>query len=66
MCLIQHIRKTCDLSYRKMILTIQDEDSAACISQLRDGYVKEDRTKHTSQNIFFIQDLRRNDDINIH
>ena len=66
MYLIQHIRETCDLSYGKVIPTIQYEDSAACISQLRDGYVKEDRTKHTSQNFFFIQDLRRNDDINIH
>ena len=66
MCLIQHIRETCDLSYGKVIPTIQYEDSAACISQLRDGYVKEYRTKYTSPKFFFIQDLQRHGDINIH
>ena len=49
-----------------MIPTVQYEDNATCISQLRARYVKEDRKKHTSSKFFFTQDLQRNGDINIH
>ena len=33
--------------------TILYEDNAACISQLREGYIKSDRTKHIHTTRFF-------------
>ena len=62
---IQHIRGTCDLSSRKVILIILYEDNVVCIAQLKDEYIKGDRTKHISSKNFFTHDLQRNGDINI-
>ena len=33
------------------------EDNAACIVQLKNGYIKGDRTKHISPKFFFTHDL---------
>nr|KYP53874.1 hypothetical protein KK1_000037 [Cajanus cajan] len=62
---IQHIRETCGLSSGKMTSTIIYEDNAACIAQLKDGYIKGDRTKHILPKFFFTHDLQRNGDINV-
>ena len=39
------------------------EDDAACIAQLKRGYIKSDRTKHISPKLFFTHDLEENGDI---
>ncbi|KAF8096998.1 hypothetical protein N665_0297s0009 [Sinapis alba] len=39
------------------------EDNAACIAQLKDGYIKGDRTKHILPKFFFTHDLQKNGDI---
>nr|KYP58720.1 Retrovirus-related Pol polyprotein from transposon TNT 1-94 [Cajanus cajan] len=62
---IQHIRETCGLSSGKMTSTVIYEDNVACIAQLKDGYIKGDRTKHILPKFFFTHDLQRNGDINV-
>ena len=43
---IQHIRESCGLSSIKNKPTVLYEDNAACIAQVKGGYIKGDRTKH--------------------
>ena len=41
------------------------EDNAACIAQLKEGYIKGDKTKHISPKLFFMHDLQQNGKINV-
>ena len=41
------------------------EDNAACIAQLKGGYIKGDRTKHISPKFFFTHDLQQNGEIEV-
>ena len=41
------------------------EDNAACIVQLKNGYIKGDRKKHISPKLFFTHDLQKKGDINV-
>jgi hypothetical protein len=43
--------------------TILHEDNAACITQLKEWFIKGDTTKHISPKFFFIHDLQKNGDI---
>jgi len=63
--LIQHIQNKCGLSSERMDATIIYEDNTTCIAQLKEGYIKGDRTKHISPKFFFTHDLKKNGDINI-
>jgi hypothetical protein len=45
--------------------TILYEDNAACITQIRGGYIKGDRTKHISPKFFYTHELQKNSDIDI-
>ena len=47
----QHIRTTCGLSVSKDP-TVLYEDNAACITQIKEGYIKSDRTKHIPPKFF--------------
>ena len=58
-----YIQETCGLSSQKDTPTILYEDNAACIAQLKGGYIKGDRTKHISPKLFFTHDLEENGDI---
>ncbi|XP_015161602.1 uncharacterized protein [Solanum tuberosum] len=62
---IQHIQETYDLSLKGDALTTLYEDNVACIPQLREGYIKRDRTKHISPKFFFTRDLRRKAEIDV-
>ena len=62
---IQHVRETCGLSSERMAPTIIYEDNTACIAQLKEGYIKGDRTKHILPKFFFTHDLQRNGDVDI-
>ena len=53
----QHIRVDCGMSEGKDAPTIMYEDNAACIAQLKDGYIKGDRTKHILPKFFFTHEL---------
>ncbi|GKB52412.1 hypothetical protein Tco_0903165 [Tanacetum coccineum] len=39
--------------------TVVHEDNAACIAQLKDGYIKDDRTKHILPKFFSLITCRR-------
>jgi len=45
--------------------TILYEDNAACITQLKGGFIKGDRTKHISPKLFYTHDLQNNGDIDV-
>jgi hypothetical protein len=55
--IIQHIREKCGLSSIKDNPTILYEDNVACITQIRGGYIKGDRTKHISPKFFYTHEL---------
>ncbi|KAK9079311.1 hypothetical protein SSX86_000982 [Deinandra increscens subsp. villosa] len=60
---IQHIQGSCGISSRDNEPTTLYEDNAACIAQLKEGYIKGDRTKHILPKFFFTHDLQKNGDI---
>ncbi|KAI3821171.1 hypothetical protein L1987_08729 [Smallanthus sonchifolius] len=60
---IQHINGSCGISSENKEPTIIHEDNAACITQLKEGYIKGDRTKHILPKFFFTHDLQKNGDI---
>uniref|UniRef100_A0A2N9G6F8 Reverse transcriptase Ty1/copia-type domain-containing protein n=1 Tax=Fagus sylvatica TaxID=28930 RepID=A0A2N9G6F8_FAGSY len=62
---IQHIREKCGLSSIKDNPTILYEDNAACITQIRGGYIKGDRTKHISPKFFYTHELQKSGDIDV-
>ncbi|KAD3336588.1 hypothetical protein E3N88_32107 [Mikania micrantha] len=60
---IQHIQGSCGISSQDEGPTILHQDNAACIAQLRVGYIKGDRTKHILPMFFFTHYLQKNCDI---
>ena len=54
-----HIHKVCNLFLENEAPTVIHEDNTACITQLKDGYIKEDRVKHISPKFFFTHDLQK-------
>ena len=60
-----HIQSSCGLTSTKDSPTILFEDNAACIAQLKGGYIKGDRTKHISPKFFHTHELQKNGDIDI-
>ena len=54
---VHHIRNACGLPLITSILTTIYEDNAACIEQIKEGYIKGDRTKHISPKFFFTHEL---------
>ena len=63
--MIQHIRESCGLSSIKDRPTILYEDNSACITQLSEGYIKGDRTKHISPKFFYTHELQKNGEIDV-
>ncbi|GJV23727.1 hypothetical protein Tco_1376422 [Tanacetum coccineum] len=60
---IQHIRESCGIFSGQEAPTIVHEDNAACIAQLKDRYIKGDRTKHILPKFFFTHNLQKSGDI---
>jgi hypothetical protein len=54
---IQYIREKCGLSSIKDNPTILYEDNVACITQIRGGYIKGDRTKYILPKFFYTHEL---------
>ena len=50
---VGHIRSSCDFYPAVDVSTTIFEDNAACIEQLKNGYVKGDNTKHIALKFFF-------------
>lgn len=61
----QHIRTTSGLPAIQNPITLY-EDNAACVAQMKEGFIKSDRTKHIPPKFFsFTQELEKNNVINI-
>ncbi|KAI3811306.1 hypothetical protein L1987_21027 [Smallanthus sonchifolius] len=63
--MINHIQEACGLEQIKKVPTIIYEDNAACIAQIREGYIKGDRTKHISPKFFSTYDLQKEGEIDV-
>ena len=48
-----------------MVPTVLYKENIACIAQVKQGYIKGDRTKHISPKFFFTRDLQKDGEINI-
>ena len=55
--MIQHIKESCGLCSIKNNPTILYVDNAACIAQIKGGYIKGERTKHISPKFFYTHEL---------
>ncbi|GKE30938.1 hypothetical protein Tco_1446322 [Tanacetum coccineum] len=53
----QHIHESCGISSGQESPTVIHEDTAACIAQLKDEYIKGDKTKHILPKFLFTRDL---------
>ena len=51
--MIQHIQETCGLPSIKGNATKLHEDNIICIAQIKEGFIKDDRTKHISSKFFY-------------
>ena len=61
----QHIKTSCGFLVEKCPTTLY-EDNAACIAQLKEEYIKNDRTKHIPPRFFtYTQELMKNSDVDI-
>ena len=63
--MIHHIQEECGLELIKENPTVLYEDNAACIAQIKEGYIKGDRTKHISPKFFSTHDLQKDGLIDI-
>ncbi|GJS25735.1 hypothetical protein Tco_0486355 [Tanacetum coccineum] len=60
---IQQIRESCGISSGQEAPTDIHDDNAAYIAQLKDGYIKGDKTKHIIPKFFFTHNLQKSGDI---
>ncbi|KAF8113496.1 hypothetical protein N665_0049s0012 [Sinapis alba] len=60
-----HIRVVCGLSDGKEPPTVLYEDKAACITQLKDGYIKGNQTKHILPKFFFTHYLQKDKEVKV-
>ena len=45
--------------------TIIYEDNAACVAQVREGYIKRDKTKHISSKFFYTYELQESRQVDV-
>ena len=60
-----YILTTTALKIEDLEPTTLHEDNAACIAQLKGGYIKGDRTKHISPKFFYTHELQKEGAINV-
>ncbi|GJU69048.1 hypothetical protein Tco_1255307 [Tanacetum coccineum] len=60
---IHHICESCGISLGQEDPTVVHEYNATCIAQLKDRYIKGDRTKHILSKFFFTHDLVKSGNI---
>ena len=63
--MVHHIRNACGLPLITNIPTTIYEDNAACIEQIKEGYIEGDRTKHISPKFFFTHKLQKSHEIEV-
>ncbi|CAM8926278.1 unnamed protein product [Rhodiola kirilowii] len=62
---INHVKTSCGLVSGKQSPAVIYEDNAAYIAQIKEGYIKGDRTKHISPKFFFTHELQVEGKINV-
>ena len=62
---MEHIRSTSGLTSVVDIPTTIFEDNAACIEQLKKGYIKGDNTKHIASKFFYSQQQQQHQNIKV-
>ena len=61
----QHIQESSGIVNEKEPTKIF-EDNSACVAQLKEGYIKSDRTKHITPRFFsYIRELEKNKELDI-
>ena len=63
--MIQYIKKSYGLSSIKNKPTVLYEGNAACIAQVKGGYIKGDRTMHISPKFLYTHELQNSGEINV-
>ena len=63
--MIQHIQESCGFPFSKDNPTTLFENNAACIAQIKGGYIKGDKTKHISPKFFYTYELQKNGEIDV-
>ena len=63
--MVHHIWNACGLPLITSIPITIYEDNAACIEQIKEGYIKGDRTKNISPKVFFIHKLQKSHEIEV-
>ena len=63
--IITHIHNSCCLTPVTNSPTIIYEDNAACVAQVKGGYIKGDRTKHISPKFFYSHELQESRQIDV-
>ncbi|KAM2445719.1 hypothetical protein PS1_016269 [Malus domestica] len=57
--MIHHIRNSCGLPSKTDTPTVIHEDNAACVAQMKEGFIKGDKTKHISPRFFSAHELQK-------
>ncbi|XP_070674069.1 secreted RxLR effector protein 161-like [Malus domestica] len=55
--MIHHIQSSCGLTSKTDTPTVIHEDNAACVAQMKEGFIKGDKTKHISPKFFNVHEL---------
>ena len=63
--MIQHIQETYELPFIRGNATKLHEDNAACIVQIKGGFIKGDRTKHIPPKFFYTHELQDKGEIDV-
>ena len=63
--MIHHIASSCGLQSIREKPTTLYEDNTACITQIKAGFIKGDRTKHISPKFFHIHELQETKEIDV-
>ncbi|KAM1446751.1 hypothetical protein ACFXTO_005931 [Malus domestica] len=57
--MIHHIRNSCGLTSKTDNPTVIHEDNTACVAQMKEGFIKGDKTKHISPKFFSAHELQK-------
>ncbi|KAM1090300.1 hypothetical protein ACFX19_018156 [Malus domestica] len=57
--MIHHIRNSCGLPSKTNSPTVIYEDNAACVAQMKERFIKCDKTKHISPRFFSVHELQK-------
>ena len=63
--MIQHIQETCGLPSIRGNATKLHENNVACITQIKGGFIKGDKTKHISHKFFYTHELQKKSETDV-